>query len=315
MKSPIITDISLSAIEPDLSTDNAERYLAAYLWSIFDIGATYAEINYAVFRALETSRVTIPYGRLIYRINDRSEIPLLRQLFKNENRFSYVCLPESLIDCARDIPYPICLEAYSEPSRFCAKIPTSAFPRITMIRFVGEFMGEFGEYSGYIPVDYCPLNTRLSGVDACVSALKLGHSVTTAFGSVFFTPLEELVVSLMTMYRYLPTNDPIFATCRAQFYAAIFSDIFSQLVEMGMRSVRLETMTRMADGNGDILEKTLGMSGDLFRLGVGIKFHEELAKMSENKKNNSRVIKLALHDNFPFLSGALKIKRESDFLN
>lgn len=206
----IVIDNSLCNI--DISPRATEQNIHEYVVSLFESGIDIAEIDYKTyhyFKNINTSK------RFIMRIDNPGDL-----LYIKIKKFSYIVLPYYLLEIAEKLDgIRLIIEINAEKDNIdeiLEKCRNIAKADITAaIRIMKNFDTENNELSDLmdryytefsIPLDICPLNTGLTGLDSSYQAFAKGvNMLTLGFSaSCIFTPYELFVMYFPDNYNIHP---------------------------------------------------------------------------------------------------------------
>lgn len=223
-----IIDNSLCSI--DFSPATSDDVVLDYSAALFAAGIKLLELDSDSLpyfpRTTKTSR------QFIFRIEKRSDLAIARQRI-----FAYVTVPISFIDLVPEIKFsPVILEI---PATSASLKPMwdqvqrlAAAGMFSMLRLTGDFSDETGELGEFIarfkknfcqPIDICPLDTTLFGVNTALSAYKAGaDSLTLCFGeNAVYTSVEKYWFFLYTFLEVPSAKKNFENICRAAVEYAI----------------------------------------------------------------------------------------------
>lgn len=240
---PVLIDNSLCTltIRDDASASDIDRYIKALAWT----GVRYVELD---FRALMKLRY-LPSGvGYIFRPVD----PMFMKL-ADVFSFDYICLSVYDVMKYKNIGGRIML-SLPLPPNYMTKSPRdlvlcagrSFGGDIDALRICGDFpLLTVNDAAAYIDllrrcvitsVDVCPTNGAKTAVNTAVSFMKCRtDSITVTMGSSErFCSLEELMVTLLTMYGGLPEGMGIKGLCSA---AALHTVVFKDSIESDIQKL------------------------------------------------------------------------------
>lgn len=230
----VITDNTLAHLKYDGEHISGDT-LRIYAKSIFTCGADYLEINTdtAIKMALEDFS-----ERYILRIENSYDFGYCMGI-----RFAYVTVPLRLAARIERLPedqqviLEINADEYSAHALLTYVRRFTFIRRVSVIRLTGlldssgeniENLLKWCRQNLSIPIDICPLNTMLTGVNDAVSAYLSGAAmITLSFGrGHYYTSLEQYIINLHINRRTFIHDDVIKAICVASF---MFAEIFSAI--------------------------------------------------------------------------------------
>lgn len=191
-----IIDNSLCNI--DFSENAKSDTVKDYILSLFKSGVDYAEIDSAAMKYLSDINTS---ERFIFRIENIEDFEII-----SKKKFKYLVLPLNMIAVAQKLqPLKIMIEVnctgydYSDLCRIKKRISDLGCASCIRLKadfpkndsFLEEFLeNNFGE--NYIPIDVCPLNSSLRGIDVAYTAeWSNSDMITLGFGSPYlYTPYE-----------------------------------------------------------------------------------------------------------------------------
>lgn len=191
-----IIDNSLCNI--DFSENATADTVKDYILSLFKSGVDYAEIDSSAIKYLYDINTS---ERFIFRIENIEDFEII-----SKKRFKYLVLPLNMIAVAQKLqPLKIMIEvnctgydynALCHIKKKISELGCAACIRLkadfpTNDSFLEEFLeNNFGE--NYFPIDVCPLNSSLRGIDAAYTATwSNSDMITLGFGSSYlYTPYE-----------------------------------------------------------------------------------------------------------------------------
>lgn len=232
----IIIDNSLC--NTDISKRASEQNIHEYLVSLFESGIDIAEIDINTlkyFDEINTSR------RFIMRVESLSEL-----LYAQNKEFYYIVLPYDMLNLAKlKLPAEFNKSKYlvevngegsniDEVLKMCRNAaernPDGAIRVVKSFDLGTDPETDTDELSDFIdryyaectlPLDLCPLNSRLTGLDAAYKAFSKDiNMLTLGFSaSCFYTPYELFVMYFPESYRIHPqlTLIPYLLVCAARY--------------------------------------------------------------------------------------------------
>ena len=230
----IVTDNSLCNI--DFSPKVTEQNVHEYIISLFESGIDLVEIDfrtYKFFKEINTSK------RFIMRVDTPSDL-----MYAHMKEFYYVAIPYSMLPLAEKLTNSKYLveidgDKYNNDQllKMCREISEKEF--VGAVRIAKNFDADTEELSDFIdryydeftmPLDICPLNSHLTGLDAAYKAFSKGvNTITMGFGaSCFYTPYELFVMYFPENFRIHPqiTLIPYLLICAARYN--LVSDEFNK---------------------------------------------------------------------------------------
>lgn len=221
----IVIDNSLCNI--DISKNAAERNIHEYIVSLFESGIDLAEIDYKSCKFLKDISTS---NRFIFRADTPADLAYIRL-----KEFYYVVVPYELLPVAvgfQRAKYLVEIDGEShnteELIKICRKISYTDFEGA--VRIVKNFDLNTDELSEFIeryydeftlPLDICPLNSRLTGLDAAYKAFEKGvNMITMGFSaSCFYTPYELFVMYFPNSLKINPQIAliPYLLVCAARY--------------------------------------------------------------------------------------------------
>ena len=240
-----VTDRTLSYMKYDPDHVSAAS-LKAYANAVFACGADYMELNTQTAALMDIDDFSEKYMLTVNGPYDAG--------FCTSNPFAYAVVPLKSTEYLSFLPeeQPVIVEVnadeYSAPAMLTFLHTFGFIRRISAIRVTGLFGDSIDELvkwcrtNLYIPVDFCPLNTMMTGASDAVIAQSAGaEMLTLSFGrGYYFTALENFIINLHIMHHSRIQQDMIKAMCIASF---LFTDLFS-VIPAGLAS--------MLDSGGDI---------------------------------------------------------------
>lgn len=228
----IVIDNSLCNI--DISPRATEQNVHEYVVSLFESGIDIVEIDYKTyqyFKNINTSK------RFIMRIENPGDL-----LYAKVKKFYYIVLPYFLLEIAGKLEgVRFIIEINAEKDNIdqimekCRNIAGSNID--AAIRIMKNFDTDSNElsdlmnryYSEFsIPLDICPLNSDLTGLDCSYQAFAKGvNMLTLGFSaSCIFTPYELFVMYFPDTYKIHPqiTLIPYLLLCAARYNLITDSD-------------------------------------------------------------------------------------------
>ncbi len=221
----IVTDNSLCNI--DFSPRVKENNIHEYIVSLFESGIDLVEIDfktYNYFKDINTSK------RFIMRVDAPGDL-----LYAQLKEFYYIAIPYSMLYLAEKLKKSKYLvevdgDKYNtdELLKICGEISEKNFAGA--IRISKNFDSDTEELSDFVdryydeftlPLDICPLNSRLTGLDTAYKAFSKGvNMLTMGFAaSCFYTPYELFVMYFPDSFRIHPqiTLIPYLLICAARY--------------------------------------------------------------------------------------------------
>lgn len=221
----IVIDNSLCNI--DISKKATEQNIHEYIVALFESGNDLAEIDFKTINFLkdiDTSK------RFIFRADTPKDLLYIR--FKD---FYYVVVPYEFLPLAakfKKTKYLVEVNGESHNTedliKICRDILNTDFEGA--IRIVKNFDSNTNELSDFIdryyseftlPLDICPLNSCLTGLDAAYNAFEKGvNMLTMGFSaSCFYTPYELFVMYFPNSYKIHPQIAliPYLLVCAARY--------------------------------------------------------------------------------------------------
>lgn len=221
----IVIDNSLCNI--DISEKANEKNIHEYIVSLFESGIDIAEIDFRTYNYLKDINTS---KRFIIRADNPGDL-LLAQL----KEFYCIVVPYDMLYVAEKLKksnYLVEIEGdkYNTDQllEVCRDISEKDF--VKAIRIAKNFDSDTGELSDFIdryyaeftiPLDICPLNLHLTGLDAAYEAFLKGvNMITLGFSaSCIYTPYELFVMYFPESFRIHPQVAliPFLLICAARF--------------------------------------------------------------------------------------------------
>lgn len=220
------------------STANEEIF-KDYVISLFKCGVDYIEIDgrFADFtKTIDTSR------HFIFNVQFPTDVPYI-----NEKAFAYAVLPLNLIFIAPAIKNTrIIVELNTDNIPIESLIErlydNYALKYASMLRITGSFTDKIDELKKFllefrhkfaIPLDICPLDTNLDGLDAAFCAyMNRADALTLSFGeSSCYTSLEKFLIYLHVYYGKIISNEYVKGLCAAALDCSVLSSRFERGVK------------------------------------------------------------------------------------
>lgn len=221
----IVTDNSLCNI--DFSKKVTEQNIHEYIVSLFESGIDLAEIDYRSYKYLKDISTS---NRFVFRVDAPADLAYIRN-----KEFYYTVVPYELLHVAvsfQKAKYLVEIdgEAYNTDGliKICRRISNTDFEGA--VRIVKNFDSNTNELSEFIeryydeftlPLDICPLNSRLTGLDAAYKAFEKGvNMITMGFSaSCFYTPYELFVMYFPDCFKIHPQAVliPFLLVCAARY--------------------------------------------------------------------------------------------------
>ncbi len=215
LQNMLIVDNSLCSI--DFSEKATQKSVRGYIASLFQSGVDYAEIDR---RAMSFLGDVNTGEKFIFRIEGIEDFEIITQ-----KRFKYLVLPLNMIAVAKKLSsLKIMLEVecggleFDELCDIRDKAMDAGCAAIRLISDFGEndkIIEDFIEWNdnfGCFPINICPLNTSLCGIDAALTAYWTDAGMLTlGFGSPYlYTPYESYFLynswssQIFTNVKYIP---------------------------------------------------------------------------------------------------------------
>ena len=240
-----IIDRSLSGVK---FKETVNKYdVLTYVKSLIEAGADYVEVDLHALARLPEPDGAVNY---IFRIKRAEEF-----MIANALPFSYALLPLKYTHLISKIKIPVILEINTGDADILAllKIVSESidFTKIALLRLIGDFNRKTTEeftkilrgirMKYAVPIDICPLNTTLGALSSSIAAFDAGvDSITLSFGnSSNFTPLEEFLISLATIHKFIIKKNYISGICHAAAFSSCFSEIETVNLKMLMKRYQL----------------------------------------------------------------------------
>lgn len=221
----IVIDNSLCNI--DISEKADEKNIHEYIVSLFESGIDIVEIDFKTYNYLKDINTS---KRFIVRADNPGDL-LLAQL----KEFYYTVVPYDMLYIAEKFKmsnYLVEVEGdkynVDELLEMCRDI--SEKDHVKAIRIAKNFDSDAGELSEFIdryyaeftvPLDICPLNLHLTGLDTAYEAFLKGvNMITLGFSaSCFYTPYELFVMYFPESFKIHPqvTLIPFLLICAARY--------------------------------------------------------------------------------------------------
>ena len=221
----IVIDNSLCNI--DISSKAKEQNVHEYIVSLFESGIDIAEIDFKTYNYLKDINTS---NRFIMRVDSPGDL-----LYIQLKEFYYIVIPYNLLYIAEKFKKSKYLvevdgDKYNTDQllEICRDISERDF--VGAIRIAKNFDSDSEELSDFIdryydeftmPLDICPLNLHLTGLDAAYKAFSKGvNMLTLGFAaSCFYTPYELFVMYFPESFRIHPqlTLIPYLLICAARY--------------------------------------------------------------------------------------------------
>lgn len=225
-----IVDNSLCSI--DFSERATPKSVREYIASLFQSGVDYAEIDRKAVSYLADVNTS---EKFIFRIEGIEDFEIIAK-----KRFKYLVLPLNMIAIAKKLSaLKIMLEVDCSKYGFeelCEVRDRAVAAGCAALRLVSDFgenndiVADFIDWNykpGCLPINICPLNTSLNGIDTAFTVLwNEGGMLTLGFGSPYlYTPYESyfLYQSWRFDFFHKPQNIP-FLFAAAAYFSAISDD-------------------------------------------------------------------------------------------
>ena len=239
-----IIDRSLAGVSFKEITIKSDVHL--YANSLIEAGADYVEID---LQAL--SRLPKPSGseNYIFRIERAEEYKIANSL-----PFAYALLPLKFSYLIGKLEVPVILEIKTGDADILALLKVVSesidLTGISLLRLVGDFRKQPEDFKNLltkirlkyaVPIDICPLNTTLGALGDAIAAYGANiDALTLNFGnSSNFTPLEEFLISMATIYKVIISKSYISGICKAAVVSTIISEMETLNLKMLMKRYRL----------------------------------------------------------------------------
>lgn len=262
----VIIDNSLCSlgISPKLRPEHLYNYIEA----LGNAGVKYVEMDFSTVMKLEKLPDNVKY---IFRLTN----PVFSEMSKVYD-FSYISV--TLGDLSErleigDVPVILDVPAgKNPPQKLIELLQEQVSGKISMVRYCGSYpfmhQNEFAKTDWIAkrvfsaPTGYCPMNENKTALD---SAIKLTNAdvdcITLCMGQTNeYASLEEYVLSMMTIFQYIPKEFNISALCRA---AVLYRIVF------GKRYDNLDVIIKQTDY--DIMNLRNADSGGRVKMPVSIK--------------------------------------------
>lgn len=221
----IVTDNSLCNI--DISEKADEKNIHEYIVSLFESGIDIAEIDFKTYNYLKDINTS---KRFIIRADNPGDL-LLAQL----KEFYYIVVPYDMLCIAEKLKkssYLVEVDGDKYDTDRLLEVCRDISQRDISgaIRIVKNFDTDTGELSDFIdryyaeftlPLDICPLNVRLTGLNAAYEAFQKGvNMITLGFSaSCVYTPYELFVMYFPESFRLHPQAAliPFLLICAARY--------------------------------------------------------------------------------------------------
>ena len=237
-------EIKVSIIDNSLlnigrsSTANGDIF-KDYVISLFKCGVDFIELDgrFADFtKGVDTSH------HFIFNIQFPTDVSYI-----NEKAFSYVVLPLRLLFIAPAIRNTrIIVEINTDDVPIESLIErlydNYALKYASMLRITGSFSDKLDKLAEFItkfrhsfavPLDICPLDTNLDGLDAAFCAYKRkADAITLSFGeSNCYTSLEKFLIYLHVYYGVIISDEYVRGLCAAALDCSVLSNRFDRGVK------------------------------------------------------------------------------------
>ncbi|MCL2109263.1 MAG: hypothetical protein FWH20_07960 [Oscillospiraceae bacterium] len=234
-----------------------------YTNALIEAGADYVEIDLPALVRIAYLDESVDTGdkKTLPIVLDRPEMYIFRVerpeeiLVANSLPFAYAVLPLKYSHFINKIKIPVILEINTGDADVLALLRIVSeninLTHIELLRLVGDFNGDSQEEFANmlfkirmmfaVPIDICPLNTTLGALSSAITAFDGGiDSITLCFGnSNNFCPLEEFLITLATVHKFLITRSYVSGICKAAVMSAQFSEIETTNLQMLMKRYRL----------------------------------------------------------------------------
>lgn len=225
-----IVDNSLCSI--DFAERATPKNVREYIASLFQSGVDYAEIDRKAMSYLTDVNTS---EKFIFRIEGIEDFEIIAR-----KRFKYLVLPLNMIAVAKKLSsLKIMLEVDCSRYGFdelCNIRDKAVAAGCAALRLVSDFgddnetITEFIDWNytpGCIPINICPLNTSLNGINTAFTVLwHEGGMLTLGFGSPYlYTPYESYFLYQSCRFDFFcnPQNIP-FLFAAAAYFSAISDD-------------------------------------------------------------------------------------------
>lgn len=237
-------DIKVSIIDNSLinmgrSSTASEEIFKDYVISLFKCGVDYIEIDgrFAdLTKTIDTSR------HFIFNVQFPTDVSYI-----NEKAFSYAVLPLNLLFIAPAIKNTrIIVELNTDNIPIESLIErlydNYALRYASMLRITGSFTDNIDKLKNFIvefrhkfaiPLDICPLDTNLDGLDAAFCAyMNRADALTLSFGeSSCYTSLEKFLIYLHVYYGKIVSDEYVKGLCAAALDCSVLSCRFERGVK------------------------------------------------------------------------------------
>ena len=262
----LIVDNSLCSI--DFAQRATPKYVREYIGSLFQSGVDYAEVD----RKAMSFLADVNTGeKFIFRIESIEDFEIITQ-----KKFRYLVLPLNMIAVAKKLSsLKIMLEVECEKlslDELCDIREKAVEAGCSALRLVSDFgendeiIADFIEWNddiGCLPINICPLNTTLCGINAAFTAFwTVPGMLTLGFGSPYlYTPYESY-------YLYNSWNSGFFTDPRHIPYLFAAATYFSAISDG--HNYALDNLTTIMDDRKKIVGSvdTGEMNGNIPRPAV-----------------------------------------------
>ena len=225
----IIVDNSLCII--DFSENATPKSVTGYIVSLFQSGVDYAEIDrrsITFFKDVNTEE------RFIFRVDNIEDFDII-----SKKRFKYLVLPLNMIAVANKLSsFGIMIEVDCTDLDFetlCGIRNKVMDAGCAALRLVSDFNGNnkiiedflaWNDNNGCFPINICPMNVSLCGIDAALTAYRTDAGMLTlGFGaSYLYTPYESFLLYNSWIYKILNNVQKIPYLFAAAAYFSSISD-------------------------------------------------------------------------------------------
>lgn len=224
--------IDNSLTNADLSKEASSEFLKDYVISLFKCGVDYIETDKNHIELLDDINTS---KHFIYRIEHPTDVVSV-----NSKAFAYAILPLSMIFLAPSITntqiiLEIPVDMISLDTLIDRLSDNYALKYVSMLRITGDFSGKEDKLLTFIkdfrrtfvlPLDVCPLNTMLCGLDAAFIAYNnRTDAITLCFGeNAVYTSLEKFLIYLHAYYGITVSQDYVKGMCAAALDFSVITD-------------------------------------------------------------------------------------------
>lgn len=250
----VMIDRSLAEMRFHQSTKKTDVYY--YAMALIEAGADYIEVGLNAMTRLPKPNGSENY---IYRIETPEEV-----VVANAFPFAYAVIPLRLSYLIQHINVPVILEVKIgsvDPLALIKVVSDNIdLTKIAMLRLIGDFTLSPNDFAAMVKsfraryavaLDICPTNETLMALSNSIIAYASEvDSITVSYGnSDNFTPFEEFLIAMSTMYRVTITPTYIPGICKAAVLSALIGIIETKNLQLLMQHYRLSAQQiKRADG-------------------------------------------------------------------